>query len=149
MRFHGNKTARTIAAALVMLSLAVPAFSKTKDIHAVKGVYPVSCDDLWAAVKDTVHNHDNYGLSAVNDLDLRASFIVIGDRFLYDDKVALLERNGGCEMKMDIGDIGAENTNFRQFRSRVEHSLTRQEAAKAKEPPHTPGTSKSTLPVHQ
>ncbi len=56
---------------------------------------------------------------------------------------------GGCEMKMDIGDIGAENTNFRQFRSRVERSLDKQESAKAKEPPRAPGTSKSTLPVHQ
>ncbi|MGA7651360.1 MAG: hypothetical protein WBW68_02780 [Terracidiphilus sp.] len=140
---------RTIAAALVMLSLAIPAFSRDKGIRAVKGVYPVSCDDLWAAVKITVQNHENYGLSSVNDLDLRASFIVIGDRFLYEDKVALFERNGGCEMKMDIGDIGAENTNFRQFRSRVERSLDKQESAKAKEPPRAPGTSKSTLPVHQ
>lgn len=133
---------RTVALTLAMLSLATPAFSKTKDLHAVKGVYSVSCDDLWTAVKDTIQNRVNYGLNSVNDLDLRASFVVIGDRFLYTDRVALVEKNGGCEMKMDIGDIGAENTNFRQFRTRVEHSLTRQESAKTKEAVHAPGEPK-------
>jgi len=134
---------RTVAAALLVLIVAVPAFAKSKEIHAVKGVYPVSCDDLWAAVKDTIHNHNNYGLSSVNDLDLSASFVVVGDSFVYDDKVALIQKGNGCEMKTDIGDIGAENTNYRQFRSRVERSLGRLQAAKATTAPTRPGDSKS------
>lgn len=134
---------RTIAAALVFLSLAVPAFSKPIEVHANKGVYPVSCDDLWAAVKDTIKNRDNYGLSSLNDLDLKASFIVIGDPFLYTDRVGLLEKNGGCEMKTDIGDIGAENTNYRQFRTRVQRSLGRLQEAKTKGSSQLPGMTKT------
>jgi hypothetical protein len=134
---------RNIAFALGALLWTVPAFSKPNDVHRVKDVYLVSCDDLWVAVKDTLHNRSNYGLSSVNDLDLRASFIVIGDRFLYTDRVALVEKNGGCEMKIDVGDIGAENTNWRQFRSRVERSLAKLQSAKAKDAPNATGKPKA------
>lgn len=117
-------------------------------MHSVKGVYPVSCDDLWSAIKDTVRNPNNYGLSSLNDLDLRASFVVIGDSFHYTDRVSLIEKNGGCQMKTDIGDIGAENTNFRQFRTRVQRSLGRMQSAKAKDAPHTSGQPKPAEQEH-
>lgn len=112
-------------------------------------MYPVSCDDLWIAVKDTIHNRSNYGLSAVNDLSLPASFVVVGDSFLYSDRVALIDKNPGCEMKTDIGDIGSENTNYRQFRSRVEHTLGKQLSAKSKAASHAPGTPKSPAVTEQ
>ncbi len=139
---------KTFLLMLLGLSLAVPAYSKAKDPHAVKGVYPVSCDDLWIAVKETIHNRSNYGLSAVNDLDLTASFVVVGDSFIYNDRVALIQKGTGCEMKTDIGDIGAEPTNYRQFRTRVEHTLSRQQSAKAKDAPHDPGAPKSADQEH-
>lgn len=135
---------RTFLAGLLLLWLAVPAFSKTKNVHAVKGVYPVSCDDLWSAIKDTLHNHSNYGLSGVNDLDLTASFVVIGDLYVYTDRVALAQRDNGCEMKTEVHDVGAEPTNYRLFRSRVERSLGKVESAKTENAPQTSGKPNST-----
>lgn len=115
----------------------------------MKGVYPVSCDELWAAVKETLRNHNNYGLGGLNDLDLRASFIVIGDLWVQTDRVALVEKGNGCEMKADVADIGAENTNYRQFRGRVERELARMESAKEKTPPDPSAQPKSPVgPQH-
>lgn len=122
---------RAIALALCILSLAVPASPKTKDVRAVKGVYPVSCDDLWVAVKDTLGNKSNYSLASVNDLDLHASFIVVGDLILYTDRVTLYQKNGGCAIREEIKEVGAENPNTRAFNSRLEKSLERLQMAKA------------------
>lgn len=136
---------RTLAALFLILLLAIPSFAKTKEMHAVKGVYPVSCDDLWSAVKETLHDHDNYGLGGVNDLDLRASFVVIGDLWVQTDRVALVQKGSGCEMRTDIFDMGAENTNYRQFRTRVQRVLARMESAKEKTPPQPAGEPKAAV----
>ena len=146
----GDEMTRTIAAIFVILLLAVPSHAKTKELHSVKGIYPVSCDDLWSAVKETLRNHDNYGLGSLNDLDLRASFVVIGDLWVQTNRVALIEKGNGCEMKADVADIGAENTNYRQFRGRVQRALARMLSAKERTPPEPGGQPKSEVgPQHQ
>jgi hypothetical protein len=122
---------RTFAAAVLMLSLAVPAFAKPKSAEPVKGVYPVSCDDLWAAVKDTLGNKSNYDLGSVNDLDLHASFIVVGDLIVYTDRVTLFAKDGGCTIKEEIHEVGAENVNWRAFHRRLVRSLAKLQAAKS------------------
>lgn len=121
---------RSIIAAIAIFCFAVPAFPKTKDLHPVKGVYPVSCDDLWVAVKSTLSDRGNYSLSSVNDLSLHASFIVVGDLILFTDRVTLYPKDNGCTIKADFGEVGAENTNWRQFHSRLDRRLGMQQAAK-------------------
>lgn len=122
---------RTLGAAVLMLSLAVPAFAKPKGTGPVNGVYPLSCDDLWTAVKDTLGNKANYALGSVNDLDLRASFIVVGDLIIYTNRVTLLPKEGGCTIKEDIHEVGAENVTWRAFHKRLGQTLARMRAAKS------------------
>lgn len=135
MRSRGLEMNRTIVTLFALLFFAVPAFPKTRDVHPVKGVYPVSCDDLWVAVKETLGDKGNYALSSVNDLSLHASFIVVGDLILFTDRVTLYPKENGCTVKTDIGEVGAENTNWRQFHSRLDRTLGRLQAAKAKNSP--------------
>jgi hypothetical protein len=123
---------KTLAVGLLLLSVAVPAFAKPRDI------YPVSCDDLWAAVKDTLGNRSNYGVSSINDLDLRASFVVVGNLTVYTDRVALSATDGGCKMTTDIKEVGAENSDWQQFHNRVGKSLKKLQASKTAKTAATP-----------
>ena len=109
-----------------MLIVTASALAKPKE------VYLVSCDDLWAAVKDTLNDRSNYGISSVNDVEQNASFVVIGDLVVYTDKVALTAKDGGCAMKTTILEDGPDNPDWRQFHHRVARSLAKLQAAKAK-----------------
>lgn len=111
----------------LMLIMATPLLAKPKE------VYPVSCDDLWAAVKDTLNNPNNYGISSVNDVEQKASFVVIGALVVYTDRVALAAKTGGCGMKTTILEDGPDNPDWRQFHHRVQRSLTKLQAAKPKQ----------------
>jgi hypothetical protein len=115
-----------VITSFLMLFIAAPALAKPRD------VYQVSCDDLWGAVKDTLSNPNNYGISSVNDLEQKASFVVIGDLVVYTDRVALTAKDGGCAMRTTILEDGPDNPDWRQFHHRVERSLAKLQAAKPK-----------------
>lgn len=95
-------------------------------------VYPVSCGDLWPAVHDTLGNQDNYGILSMDDLRLKANFIVVGARGHYTQKVELKARNGGCAADADIIELGPDNADWRQFQHRLRKSLAKLQAAKLK-----------------
>ncbi len=109
-----------------MLVVAAPALAKPTD------VYPVSCNDLWAAVMDTLDNPRNYGVVSMDNVGHRASFVVVGDLTQYTEKVALTATDGGCAMKATILEIGPDNVDWRQFHHRLAKSLAAVEAAKPK-----------------
>jgi hypothetical protein len=111
---------------LFLLVVAAPASAKPRD------VYPVSCDSLWTAVKDTLDNPHNYGIQSINDVDWKASFVVVGNLTSYTDKVALTPKDGGCAMEATILEVGPDNQDWRQFHRRLGQSLTKLEAAKPK-----------------
>ncbi len=117
---------RLLGTSLLMLIVAAPALAKPKD------VYPTSCDELWVAVKDTLDNPRNYGIYLMNDADQKASFFVIGHRVVYTDSVALMPKDGGCKMKVNILEEGADNLDWAQFKHRVERSLAKLQVAKPK-----------------
>lgn len=104
---------------------AAPALAKPID------VYPVSCNELWAAVKDTLDNPQHYGISSMSDAEQKASFVVIGDLVLYGDRVALVPKDGGCKANATILELGADDTDWRQFQHRIARSLAKLQAAKA------------------
>jgi len=79
-----------LVASFLMLAVAAPALAKRPD------VYPVSCNDLWAAVHDTLDNPSNYATISMDDIRQRAQFVVIGARGHYTQKVELKARDGGC-----------------------------------------------------
>jgi hypothetical protein len=110
----------------LVLLVATPAMAKPKD------VYPVSCDDLWAAVKDTLKNPHDYGIMSMSDFDQRAQFVVVGNLTTYLDSVALKTAGDGCAMKAAISEVGADNADWRQFHNRIARSLAKRQAAKPK-----------------
>lgn len=111
---------------LLMIVFAAPAMAKPKEF------YRVSCDDLWAAVTDTLGNPRNYGIIWQDDIGQRASFIVVGALAHYTEMVALKARDGGCAANADILELGPSNDDWRQFQHRVAKSLMKLQAAKPK-----------------
>jgi len=111
---------------LFMLLFASTALAKPKD------VYPVSCVDLWAAVKDSLENQSNYGILSMNDVAQSAAFTVVGNLTAYTDRIALTPRDGGCAMKATFLQIGPDNSDWRQFQHRLARSLQKLQAAKPK-----------------
>jgi hypothetical protein len=109
-----------------LLVVTAPALAKPRD------VYPVSCNDLWAAVKDTLDNPRNYGIVSMNDVDQKASFVVVGNLTAYTDKVALTAAGGGCTMNATILEVGPADSDWMQFHHRLAKSLAKLQAAKPK-----------------
>jgi len=110
----------------LILVVAAPALAKRPD------VYPVSCNDLWAAVHDTLDNPRNYGVVSMDDFGQRARFVVIGARGNYTQTVNLKAKDGGCAANATIIELGPHNMDWRQFQHRLAHSLARLQAAKPK-----------------
>ena len=119
--------------AFLMLVVTAPALAKSRD------VYPVSCDDLWGAVKHTLESPRDYGIVSMSDVGQKASFTIIGNLTLYTDRVALMAKDGGCAMKATFLQEGADDSDWRQFHHRLERSLARLQAAKPKPAVTSPG----------
>jgi hypothetical protein len=69
---------------------------------------------------------------SMNDVDQKASFIVVGNLTAYTDTVAVTAKDGGCAMKATILQVGADDSDWRQFHHRLEKSLAKLQAAKPK-----------------
>jgi hypothetical protein len=131
---------RKSLAVLLALIVAAPAYAKSKP-----DVFPVPCNVLWSAVKNTLENPKDYGLLAVNDLTMRASFMVVGNLVRYSDRVALTEEGGGCRMDLRMLQVGPDNSDTRGFRHRLKRSLAIVEKAKS----GSAGESQPPSPVGQ
>lgn len=100
----------------------------------------MSCDMLWSAVKGTLKNPNDYAILGLNDLSLKAWFIVVGDLKTYTDHVELTPQGNSCAMKLAMYQIGSDNSDERGFRHRLKRSLAKVEAANTAKPkPATPG----------
>lgn len=126
---------KCLVTAALILVFAAPAMAAPRDF------FPVSCDDLWAAVNVTLSDAGNYSVSSIDDVNKKAAFIVVGELIVYTDTVALIARDNGCQAKLTIKEVGAENSNYRSFRKRLVKSLAKVEAAKSPAPakPAGPG----------
>jgi hypothetical protein len=127
---------KSFIASFFLLLVAAPALAQQRD------VYPVSCDDLWAAVHDTLDNPHNYGILSMNDVERRASFTVVGNLTAYTDRVALTAKGSGCAMTAAFLEVGPDNSDYLQFHHRLARSLAKLQAGKPK-PAVTPAGRKS------
>lgn len=116
-----------------MLKLALVAFFLL--IFCVPGYctspeeYSVSCDVLWAAVKDTLYsNPRDYGIQSMNNVEWRASFIVLGNLTVFTDRVELTTTDIGCKMRSNIIQIGPDNSDWRRFHKRVGRAIDKVQA---------------------
>jgi hypothetical protein len=113
-------------ASLFLLVASLPALAKPAD------VYPVSCNQLWTAVKDTLDTPHNYSILSENDLSQRAAFVVVGKLVQYTDTVSLAPSGTGCAMKATLLEVGSDNADWRQFHHRLAQALAKLQAAKPK-----------------
>jgi hypothetical protein len=117
---------RFLITSLVGLVLTAPALAKPA------GVYPVSCDNLWAAVKDMLDNPSNYAVASMDDAGQRASFIIVGSTPHYTQRVVLSVKDGGCLANATISEVGADNDEWRLFHHRLAKSVAKLQASKPK-----------------
>lgn len=120
--------ARFVVVTLLLFLLAVPAFGKGHN-----DIYPVSCADLWNAVKDTLGNARNYTIMVMDDDQMTASYFITGALQQRVNSVALNQQDAGCELQVQANS-GYGNDDARQFKNRVGHSLAKLQAGKPDEP---------------
>jgi hypothetical protein len=124
----------------LVLLFAAPAIAKSPEL------YPVSCDDLWAAVKDTLSDSSNYFLMSASDSRQRATFVVVGDLVQYTEKVALTAKGGGCLANATMNELGPDNADWRQFHHRLKKTLAKLQAAKLQAEKPKPPTETASQP---
>src|SRR5208282_7288 len=118
--------------ALALLAVAAPAaFAKTH-----KDDYSISCATLWTAVKDTLRNSGKYGILAIDNTELTASFNIGGTLAGKRVNSVLLNAKGdaACEMQVQTAYSGLVNNDAGDFKKRVDESLAKQQAAPPAQP---------------
>lgn len=124
---------KKFAVAVLMLTVAAPAFAKTH-----KDDYPVPCAKLWVAVKDTLRNSGKYGIIGTDNTEMTASFSIglgsIGQKRI-NSVLLNAKGDGACEMVVQSGFSGLTNDDAGDFKRRVDKSLSAQpQAAPAAKP---------------
>ena len=119
---------RFAVTALVLSALALPAFSKTH-----KDTYPNACSEVWAAVKDTLGNSENYTVKITDESRMTTSYsvkhaahvTVTGALRQRPNTVSLSSTGTGCEMKVESGYSGFEHNDAGDFTRRGNESLVK------------------------
>ena len=114
---------RLVVAILLTLVLAVLVFGKT-----YKSTYPVPCSEVWAAVKDTLSNPDNYNVQESDDAPTTASysekhaahFTLTGSIPQRTNKVGLVTIGPGCAMHVVSNFSGWKHNDEGDFKKRVD-----------------------------
>jgi hypothetical protein len=114
--------------ALISLTLASPAFSGTH-----KNSYPNACSEVWAAVKDTLGNSENYTIKLTDEAKMTASYTVkhsvhvsiTGALRQRPNVVSLNSKGTGCEMQVESNYSGFEHNDASDFTKRVNESLAK------------------------
>ena len=120
---------RFAVAAFVLSAFALPAFSKTH-----KDTYPNACGEVWAAVKDTVGNTENYTVKMTDEARMTASYTVkhsahvtlTGALRQRPNTVSLSSKGTGCEMSVESNYSGFEHNDAGDFTKRVNESLAKE-----------------------
>jgi hypothetical protein len=114
---------KRIVVTILFALTAIPAFGSTH-----KDTFNVSCNELWRAVKDTLRNSGKYGIIAIDDKELTASYNIGGNLTGKRINSAVLndQNNGaGCELQVQTAYSGLVNNDYGDFKKRVDDSLTK------------------------
>jgi hypothetical protein len=120
--------ARSIVFLLALLSFSLPALGKGRN-----DIYPVPCNDLWNAVKETLGNTGNYNLVTSDDSAMAASYMIQNAPRQRVNSIRLNPAENGCELKIDSPDTGYGDDRG-VFLKRLNKSLAKTQAAKHAEP---------------
>jgi hypothetical protein len=122
---------KRIVVVIFLLTLAAPVFASTH-----KDTYNVPCNTLWAALKDTLRNSGKYGIIAIDNAEMTASYNIGGNLTGKRINSAVLNNKDdgkSCELQVQTAYTGLVNNDAGDFKKRVEASL-----AKLKDNPPAP-----------
>ncbi|MGA9585309.1 MAG: PEGA domain-containing protein [Terracidiphilus sp.] len=114
---------KRIVLLVLLLSFAIPTFASTH-----KDVINVSCNELWRAVKDTLKNSGKYGIIAIDNSEMTASYNMGGNLMAKRTNSAMLnskDNGASCELQVQTAYSGLGNNDAGDFKKRVEESLTK------------------------
>jgi len=130
--------------ALVLSSLALPAFGKTH-----KDVYDVPCATLWPAVKDALRNSGKYGIIGIDSQEMTASYNIggsLGGKRI--NSLVLNAQGDKCELQVQTAFSGLAHDDYGDLKKRVDESLAKQKSA-GTPPATTPAPAKTEEPAKQ
>ena len=119
---------RSAIAVLLLPLFALPVLSKT---HKV--TYPNACSEVWAAVKDTLGNAENYTIKIADDSRMTVSYsvkhsahvTVTGALRQRPNTVSLTPQGSGCAMEVQSNYSGFEHNDAGDFNKRVNEILAK------------------------
>ena len=114
---------KRIVVLLLLLSFAVPTFASTH-----KDDFKVSCDELWRGLKDTLRNSGKYGIIAIDNAEMTASYNIGGNLTGKRINSAVLNSkdNGtSCELQIQTAYSGLVNNDAGDLKKRIDESLAK------------------------
>lgn len=132
------------------LAFVVPLYGKT-----YKSTYPISCSELWPAVKVVLADTEHYEVKASDDGKMHADYeakhaahvTVTGAILQRTNHVTLVPKGTGCEMEVVSNFSGWEHDDRGDFKKRVDDALVKPAATKPAEPAKPVEPVKSTEPA--
>jgi predicted DNA-binding WGR domain protein len=121
---------------IALLLLTTPSFAK---VHS--NTYPVACNTLWSAVKDTLRNSGKYTIMSIENSEMTASYSLgIGSagQKRTNSVVLNVKSDASCEMVVQSGFSGLTNDDAGDFKKRVDKSLEKLQSQSAAPAPATP-----------
>jgi hypothetical protein len=140
---QGGTFMKKLVLVILLIALAAPGFASTH-----RDPYNVPCSTLWAAVKDTLRNSGKYGIIAIDNAEMTASYNIGGNLTGKRINSALLnsrDNGNGCELQVQTAFTGLANNDAGDFKKRVDASLAKLGGAAAPEP--TAPTEQPIAPV--
>jgi hypothetical protein len=133
----GDAMVRFAVIVSILFAFALPAFSGTH-----KESYPSACSEVWAAVKDTLGNAENYTVKISDDTHMAATYSVkhsahvtlTGALRQRPNTVSLSSKDTGCQMEVQSNYSGFEHNDAGDFIKRVNETLAKSKGPAASEP---------------
>ncbi|MDR3724404.1 MAG: PEGA domain-containing protein [Terracidiphilus sp.] len=136
---------------ILLLSLSASSFASTHKIP-----YNVPCNELWRALKDTLRNSGKYGIIAIDNAEMTASYNIGGNLTGKRVNSAVLNKTGNentCELQIQTAFSGLANNDAGDMKKRIDDSLTKLKSEPLPPPVAPPATlsdqSKAEVPAVQ
>ncbi len=112
---------------ILLFTLALPGLASTH-----KEQYNAPCNTVWTALKDTLRNSGKYGIIAIDNAEMTASYNIGGNLTGKRVNSAILnskDNGNSCEMQIQTAYSGLVNNDAGDLKKRVDESLAKLKAA--------------------
>ncbi len=130
---------KRIVLVILLLTLAAPAFASTH-----RDLFNVPCNELWRALKDTLRNSGKYGIIAIDNAEMTASYNMGGNLMAKRVNSAVLnnkDNGASCELQVQTAYSGAFNNDAGDLKKRVNESLVKLKGEPLPNPTNSPEQS--------